>query len=643
MKIIFKISFLILFSLFGLSNVFAQNKSYNLNDSFDDSYKEISINNKDYISLSENAKRFRELIINPIVQNIELIMVNDTILLDLFFDIKFKAYIDKIDVDVNGTSTVRAQLVDSNYGYCVISTFNGKSLMTIEVPEVNELFMSKYDNKTNKYYLLQIDKTKQKAIEGSPSATQPADSQQNNNYENKAQQGSQNLSLHKTETINSVNIVNDSIILNAPLVQDIVTLLIVYTPAAATWSNNYETNINNTISLLMAKAQLTLDNSNTLITLQLVHSEQVSYTELNTSQDLYNLTGTNDGFMDNVHSLRDTYCADVVVLLEHISYTGGQGWLLNSTSGSPAYAFSLTRVQQASWTYTVIHEIGHNMGCHHHKEQTVQPGPGLWSYSAGWRWTGTSNAKYCSVMTYQSGNYFPDGVTHTRVPYFSNPSILYQGVATGDAVDADNARDLRQTKSVVAAYRSCAISPNLLVQNTTINNGQSDCYNATNTITVAGSGTTVNINSGAEATFIAGEKILFETGFSAHSGSHTEAYITTTGNYCNNPLAMMANNVTTQEIDTEVLSVEAVDDINDVQNINIYPNPTTSNFTIDFLGEETSAKIILLNFQGNQVYNSNCNNQNKLEIITDYLTSGVYIILIKTQTQLITKKLIKLK
>jgi hypothetical protein len=94
------------------------------------------------------------------------------------------------------------------------------------------------------------------------------------------------------------------------------------------------------------------------------------------------------------------------------------------------------------------------MGCHHAKTQNYQPGPGIFSYSAGWRWTDANGGNYCSVMTYESGSYFADGVTHTRVPYFSNPTISYLGMPTGNAVDADNARTLRETKGVVAAYRS---------------------------------------------------------------------------------------------------------------------------------------------------------------------------------------------
>jgi hypothetical protein len=204
----------------------------------------------------------------------------------------------------------------------------------------------------------------------------------------------------------------------------------------------------------MAKAQLAHNNSNSGITLQLVHSAQVAYVELDNGTDLSNLQGTSDGNMDNVHTLRNQYCADFVALLEVASYTGGHGYLLGSTLGSPDWAFSLTRVQQASWTFTTVHEIGHNMGLGHHKAQNFQAGPGLYTFSAGWRWTNAGPVYNCSVMTYESGAYFADGISHTRVAHFSDPAILYGGVATGDATDGDNARNLRLIAPVVAAYRA---------------------------------------------------------------------------------------------------------------------------------------------------------------------------------------------
>jgi len=442
----------VLLSIFGLSQVSAQNRTLNLNDTLEGEYEEIPIYLKSNSAFADKAKRLRELKINPNIQNSELMQVNDTILLDLFADIQYKALIEKISVDINGTTIIRARLADTDFGYCWISTYEGKSLVKIDVPESNESYTSAYDQATETYYLLQVDKAQEDILEGGPSLIPPADSLQKESPKKK-----QDTNVRSSGAVDNTiteGLEDGPIIPNDEFSQDTITLLIVYTPAAASWSSSNEISINNTISMLMDRAQLSLDNSSTLLTLELVHSAQVDYSEVNASVDLGNLRDPSDGDMDIVHSWRDAYAADVVVLLEYTNDVGGMGYLLNSLSGAPAYAFSLTRVQQAGTSYTTIHEIGHNMGCHHHKEQNFQPGPGIFSYSAGWRWTGTDSEYYCSVMTYTSGSYFVDGITHTRIAYFSNPDVSHQTVPTGDAADGDNAWTIRQTKGVISTYRT---------------------------------------------------------------------------------------------------------------------------------------------------------------------------------------------
>ncbi len=593
---------------------------------------------------------------------------------------------------------------------------------------------------------------------------------------------------------NNTNITGDSTTLpDVPLIQDTVTLMIVYTPAAAAWASANETSINNTISLLMVKAQLALDNSNTLMTIKLVYSAQVTYTELNNNNDLYNLTNNGDGIMDEVHTWRNTYCADVVVLLEQTDFTGGLGWLLNTTLGLPAYAFSLTRVQQASWTYTTVHEIGHNMGCHHHKLQNVQPGPGLFSYSAGWRWTGSSNAKYCSVMTYESGSYFPDGITHTRLAYFSNPGISYQGVPTGHSTDGDNAYTLRQIKAVVAAYRtgcncnvtapvvgnithpSCILSTGSVILNglpasgtwtltrtpggtTTTGTGTSKtitgltagtytykvtnssgcvsassanivinvqpvtpaptgnpfqlfytgatvanliatginiqwysfstggvplspstilvnnnhyfasqtvngcestarfdvtvtvnippiltvtgnvgsnvttCYNATQTITVAGGATTFNVQIGGNATLIAGQNIIFLPGTWIKNAGHMRGYISTI-DHCG---------LKTSSILTDVNEEYQYPFQSNKSSIKLYPNPTTGKFTIEQPEgySDHKWKVEIFGMHGKRLISAEITGERKHEFSLSDIPKGLYFVTVHTNDYIETFKLL---
>jgi hypothetical protein len=201
----------------------------------------------------------------------------------------------------------------------------------------------------------------------------------------------------------------------------------------------------------MQSAQLGMDNSLVDVTMRLVYSALVNYTESGSSDtDLNRLTANGDGFMDEVHTWRNTYGADLVHLFTRVEDTGGLGWLLNTPSGNAASGFCLGRVQQVASTFTTVHEWGHNMGCGHCADQLTQPGPGLFSYSSGWHWVGNDSQRYCSIMSYTDDF---NGPVYTQVAYFSNPSVSYKGVPTGHVTQADNARTIRDVKTVVSNYR----------------------------------------------------------------------------------------------------------------------------------------------------------------------------------------------
>jgi hypothetical protein len=201
------------------------------------------------------------------------------------------------------------------------------------------------------------------------------------------------------------------------------------------------------IGLAMQKSNQVMANSNTQITFELAYKYQTDYTELNTSDDLERLQNMSDGYMDEVHVLRRQYQADLVMLIPSVTFTGGLGYLLQRESGFPDYAFALSRVQQTGSAYTMVHEMGHNMGCSHHK---IQGGSGLYPYSYGWRGLGASNTRLATVMTYED---LDDGQGYfSHIPYFSDPAIFVNGVAIGDVNDGNNALTLRRSKHVTSRY-----------------------------------------------------------------------------------------------------------------------------------------------------------------------------------------------
>ncbi len=433
--------------ILGAVQVYGQNRKIDLNEGgLQDANLTLRSNVGKFQDISS---RSREFIINEKLQNENSVTLQDTILLSLFSDATYKTYIDEIEKDINGVVSIRARFVDYPMGYSIITTSpENNSLVVVEIPELNEKYISRVDPLTKNNYLIEIDKKKAIVLEGGESLIPPS-----------------------TESVREEFEADGLTRSTAPANIDI---MIVYTPAAKAWSASNEGGINNTIASIMAKSKLVLDNSNVQIGLTLVHSAEVNYTESESSNtDLRRLTNVSDGYLEEVHQWRDQYCADLVVFLTKVEDTGGLGWLLNTERGSPNYGFSISRIQQASWTYTVIHEIGHNMGLHHHNQQTVQPGPGLYPYSSGWRWKGNDNRMYCSVMTYEGGSYFTDGLYASRVPYFANPSLNYAGYPTGHPTEADAARSLRETKHIIAGYRrgngECNAPTGLSVSNLTTN------------------------------------------------------------------------------------------------------------------------------------------------------------------------------
>ncbi len=229
-----------------------------------------------------------------------------------------------------------------------------------------------------------------------------------------------------------------------------IDVLVVYTPLAmiqlggSSATNAY---INQSIS----DTNSAYANSQINQRMHLVHAAQVSYAE--TSYDLSyilqnHLTPTSDGNLDTVHSLRNSYNADLVVLLvQKTGLTCGVGWLMDSNFINNAFApygFSVVNVSsscQSGSLFTLAHETGHNMGAQHNIEDSS--GQGAYSYSYG-HWA--SDYSFRTVMAYDC----PSGCQ--RIKYFSNPNVFYNGLTTGTS-GRNNARTLNNTALVVANFR----------------------------------------------------------------------------------------------------------------------------------------------------------------------------------------------
>lgn len=217
-------------------------------------------------------------------------------------------------------------------------------------------------------------------------------------------------------------------------------VLVVYTASAASAAGN----IANKIQLAVDETNQSYANSGININMVRVHTAQVSYSESGRSfsQHVSALQGTTDGAMDNVHTLRNTYGADIVVLVVNDPEACGQAAAIKATASS---AFAVADQSCITGYYSFAHEIGHLQGARHDRyvDGSTTPyayGHGYYPSSKNWR----------TIMAYGNGC-----SNCTRIKWWSSPLKTYPstGQVMGTAAYEDNARVLNLTAATVAAFR----------------------------------------------------------------------------------------------------------------------------------------------------------------------------------------------
>tara|TARA_R110000823_G_scaffold47903_18_gene122004 strand:+ start:35003 stop:36943 length:1941 start_codon:yes stop_codon:yes gene_type:complete len=220
-----------------------------------------------------------------------------------------------------------------------------------------------------------------------------------------------------------------------------IDVLVAYTPAVEA---RYGKAGAEALALLaVAETNQAYLNSGIDARLNLVHLTRTNYTEAGSMQtDLVRLRHASDGYMDELHTLREAYNADMVSLIEDEPASCGIAYRMASLSPSFASsAFSVVHHSCATGYFSFGHELGHNQGAHHDHANAVAA---IYPYSYGHN---DMLAGFRTIMSYNcSGGC-------TRVDHFSNPEMNYNNAPTGVTGYADNRQTLNNTAATVAGFR----------------------------------------------------------------------------------------------------------------------------------------------------------------------------------------------
>jgi hypothetical protein len=117
-----------------------------------------------------------------------------------------------------------------------------------------------------------------------------------------------------------------------------IDVLVAYTPAARNQAGG-ATAVQSLINLAVSETNTGYSNSGVNQRIRLVYSTEVSYTESSDTDagwdtDLSRLQSKTDGYMDSLHTLRDQYGADLVVLIVQKSLYCGMGYVMDTLSSA---------------------------------------------------------------------------------------------------------------------------------------------------------------------------------------------------------------------------------------------------------------------------------------------------------------------
>ncbi|HPR33787.1 MAG TPA: T9SS type A sorting domain-containing protein, partial [Prolixibacteraceae bacterium] len=176
--------------------------------------------------------------------------------------------------------------------------------------------------------------------------------------------------------------------------------------------------------------------------------------------------------------------------------------------------------------------------------------------------------------------------------------------------------------------------------NSTIADGENACFNALNTVTVAGDDGPVVLENNSVVTLIAAQSIHFLHGFHAQNGSYLDAHITTTASFCDQ--AGLIPDVLPPVVKSQNLEslVEEQALQPDIKKMKLYPNPCSGMVTASLTHCPGLSELSILSSSGAVVYRTYIADTPETVHPISFLRRGLYLVRIRNGASTLTQKLL---